>query len=206
VVAGRRRPDPAARRAERAEVEDPQVVLDAGLRFLESRSRSVAEVRRRLIGAGYRHALVEAAIERLLGLRLLDDEAFARAWVASRDRAHPRGEIALRRELALKGIARETIAAVLDDRRSAAVQGDVREGPGPDDAAAASLLAKHARALGRIADPRRRRQRAYALLARHGFDPATAGREAARAGSEMDAEDDGAPGEGRDADNPPFAD
>jgi regulatory protein len=206
VVAGRRRPDPAARRAERAEVEDPQVVLDAALRFLETRSRSVAEVRRRLIGAGYRHALVEAAIERLLGLRLLEDEAFARAWVASRDRAHPRGEIALRRELALKGIARETIAAVLDGRRSAAIQGDVREGAGPDDAAAASLLAKHARALGRIADPRRRRQRAYALLARHGFDPATAGREAARAGAELDAEDDGGVGEGRDADNPPFAD
>jgi len=30
---------------------------------------------------------------------------------------------------------------------------------------------RNARSLGRIADPRQRRQRAYALLARNGFDP-----------------------------------
>jgi hypothetical protein len=42
------------------------------------------------------------------------------------------------------------------------------------------LLAKHARALARVADPRQRRQRAYALLARNGFDPETC-REAAAA-------------------------
>ncbi len=44
---------------------------------------------------------------------------------------------------------------------------------GPDRAAAERLLARHARALARVADPRQRRQRAYALLARHGFDPET---------------------------------
>ena len=42
-----------------------------------------------------------------------------------------------------------------------------------DRVAAERLLAKNARALARVSDPRQRRQRAYALLARHGFDPET---------------------------------
>jgi hypothetical protein len=33
------------------------------------------------------------------------------------------------------------------------------------------LIARNARALARVVDPRQRRQRAYALLARNGFDP-----------------------------------
>ena len=37
--------------------------------------------------------------------------------------------------------------------------------------AAARLLAKRAGALARISQPRERRQKAYALLARNGFDP-----------------------------------
>jgi hypothetical protein len=42
-----------------------------------------------------------------------------------------------------------------------------------DLAAAERLLARHERALARETDPRSRRRRAYALLARNGFDPAT---------------------------------
>ena len=69
----------AERRARRAAIDDPEVVLEAALRFLEARARSVAESRRRLTEAGYRPELVEGAIARLLALGLLDDEAFARA-------------------------------------------------------------------------------------------------------------------------------
>ena len=39
---------------------------------------------------------------------MLDDEAFARTWVESRDRGR-RGERAIREELRIKGIDRETI-------------------------------------------------------------------------------------------------
>jgi regulatory protein len=161
-------------------IDDPAVVLDAAARFLEARSRSVAEVRRRLTGAGYRAGLVEGAIERLLELGMLDDEAFARAWVESRDRARPRGERAIREELRLKGIDRASVDLVLADRREAAmgdaegeIGGDGGSAPSPDRTAAERLLAKHRRSLERVADPRQRRQRAYALLARNGFDPET---------------------------------
>jgi regulatory protein len=167
-----RRESFAERKARRAAVDDPAVVLEAAARFLEARSRSVSEVRRRLTGAGYRADLVDGAIERLTELGMLDDDAFARAWVESRDRARPRGERAIREELRLKGISREISDAVLADRRSSAAEAEAGTG-GPDRSAADRLIQKHARALDRVVDPRRRRARAYALLARNGFDPET---------------------------------
>jgi regulatory protein len=168
-----RRASFAERVERRAAIDDPAVVLEAAARFLEPRARSVAEVRRRLTGAGYRADLVEAAIARMLELGMLDDEAFARAWVESRDRARPRGERAIRQELSLKGVDRATVDLVLGERREAVagVPGDDGVTMSPDRVAAERLLARNARGLARVADPRQRRQRAYALLARNGFDP-----------------------------------
>jgi regulatory protein len=172
-----RRPwiSPEERRTERAAIDDPAIVLEAAARFLEARSRSVAEVRRRLGRAGYRAELVDGAIARLAELGMLDDEAFGRAWVESRDRARPRGEIALRRELSLKGLDRTIVDELLEERRGHATSGadDGADAVGPDLAAARRLLARNARPLDRVRDPRQRRQRAYALLARNGFDPET---------------------------------
>lgn len=173
-----RRESFAEKRERRAAVEDPAVVLEAAARFLEARSRSIHEVRRRLGGAGYRSELVEGAIARMTELGMLDDEVFARAWVESRDRARPRSERAIREELRLKGIDRETVDIVLGERRDRAAEsgpGDDSDlaPPSADRTAAERLLTKNARSLARVADPRQRRQRAYALLARHGFDPET---------------------------------
>jgi regulatory protein len=181
-VATHRKASFAERRERRAAVEDVAEVLDAAARYLEARPRSIAEVRRRLTTAGYRTPLVDAAIERMGELGYLDDEAFARTWVESRDRARPRGEHALRQELRLKGIDAAVIAAVLDERRAAAQETADDAGEDVvdvDRAAADRLLQRHARALERVTDPRARRQRAYAILARNGFDPSTAS-EAAR--------------------------
>lgn len=152
---------------------DPAIVLNAAARFLEPRSRSVHEVRRHLAAARYPDSLIDAAIARLLELGFLDDAAFARTWVESRDRARPRGTGALRRELTLKGLDRETIAGALADREiTVADDGERDPGAlGADDLAAERLIGKNKAMLGRIADPRVRRQRAYALLARNGFDP-----------------------------------
>jgi regulatory protein len=124
-------------------------------------------MRQRLRGLGYPVGLVEECIARLLELRYLDDDAFARTWVESRDRARPRGERALRTELTRKGVERDTVDAVLDDRRADAVV--EAEGASPDDAAAERLLRKRLSGILRVADPRARLQRAYALLARAGF-------------------------------------
>jgi regulatory protein len=180
----RRRETFAERRERRAAVEDPEVVLEAAARFLEARSRSIAEVRRRLTSAGYRTELIDGAVARLTDLGMLDDEAFARAWVESRDRVRPRGERALRDELRLKGIDRAVVDQVLEDRRTID-----EDASAPDRTAAERLIEKHARTLERITDPRRRRERAYALLARNGFDPETCREIAARVARETEGLD-----------------
>jgi regulatory protein len=170
-VSPRRRETIAERRERRGEIDDPAAVLAAAMRFLEARSRSIAEVRRRLTGAGYRVDLVDGAITRLAELGVLDDEAFARGWVESRDRARPRGERALRDELRLKGIERSLVDEVLGDRRELRANDAEDDDGSPDRLAALRLIERHARTLDRIDDPRKRRERAYALLARNGFDP-----------------------------------
>jgi regulatory protein len=190
----------AERRARRAEIDDPEVVLAAAFRFLEARARSVAETRRRLSEAGYRPELIQQAVDRLLEIGLLDDEAFARHWVESRDRARPRGEIALKRELRLRGVEAAVIESTLEERRSGSADSGLEASPGnddedgervePDEAAARRLLDRRRRDLDRVADPRKRRARAYALLARNGFGPEIASRLAASvvdsdAGSEV---------------------
>lgn len=141
--------------------------MEAAAVFLGVRSRSVTETRQRLRYLGYPEKLVEGVLERLIEMEYLDDAAFARVWVESRDRARPRGEMALKRELALKGIARPIVDAVLAERADRAGSGD------PNRDAAGELLARRRAALEREADPARRRQKAYALLARNGFDPET---------------------------------
>jgi regulatory protein len=178
----RRRTSFADARARRAAIGDPTVVLEAAARFLEPRARSVMEVRRRLAGAGYRGDLIDDAIERMLELEMLDDEAFARAWVESRDRARPRGERAIRAELGLKGVDRATVDLVLGERREALPLGDPddRVPVSADRVAAERLLAHHRHSLERVADPRLRRERAYQLLARNGFDPETCREASAR--------------------------
>lgn len=172
-----------ARLERHANETNPGTVLDAAARFLETRSRSIEELRRHLVGAAFPPPLIEQAIARLVELGMLDDRAFAAAWVESRDRSRPRGQTALRRELALKGVDRDTAESVLADRTVAALDG----GPvgseygdrgrfgdraaSADEAAAERLLRKGRGALLRVEDPRARRRRAYAILARNGFDP-----------------------------------
>ena len=180
-----RRESYAERRAGRAAIDDPEIVLAAAFRFLEARARSVTETRRRLSDAGYRPELIDGAIARLLAIGLLDDEAFARHWVESRDRARPRGEIALKRELRLRGVEPGVIAAAIQERQAADADepfgtthdpDDAVQRLDPDEAAAARLLERRRRDLERVADPRKRRARTYALLARNGFSPEIAAR------------------------------
>ena len=157
----------AALRESRAGLTDAGPVMDAAALFLGVRPRSVAETRRRLHYLGYPDALVDGVLERLIEMEYLDDAAFARDWVESRDRARPRGETALRRELALKGVPREVVDEAL------AARSGVAGGDDPNRAAADALLARRRSAFEREPDLRRRRQKAYALLARNGFDPET---------------------------------
>lgn len=155
----------AARQELRAALTDPAPVMEAAGAFLAVRQRSVAETTRRLTKLGYPTPLVQDVVTQLIEMNYLDDEQFAHAWVESRDRARPRGQAGLRRELILKGVPREVIDAVLAERDESAA------GEDPDLGAARALLARRRATLDREADAVKRRQKAYALLARNGFDP-----------------------------------
>jgi regulatory protein len=147
---------------------------------------------------------VAEVLERLERLGYLDDAAFARAWIESRDRARPRGEVALRRELARMGIDDDVVRDALAERegQAAARSPDGADGPAgvpgeptADRLAARRLLETRGAAIAREPDPRRRRARAYALLARNGFDPGICAAESARiargsAGDEPDGDAD----------------
>ena len=77
-------------------------------RYLGTRPRTEQEVRVKLGRLGYEPIVVDEVIDRLVGLRLVDDEAFARAWVAERSATRGRAGQVLVAELVDKGIAKET--------------------------------------------------------------------------------------------------
>jgi regulatory protein len=82
---------------------------EAALRLLSHRSRSENEMRTRLKMRGVGPDVVDEEVERLRNSGLLDDERFAEAWVADRQRLSPRGRRMLRYELLGRGIAPEAV-------------------------------------------------------------------------------------------------
>ncbi len=100
-------------RLERA--EQAQRAVQVALRAIEARPRSIQEIRERLKRKGFAEELVEAAIERLQDLGLIDDAAFARFWVESRQNSRARGPSALRNELRRKGLDSALIDTTLRD-------------------------------------------------------------------------------------------
>lgn len=83
------------------------------LDFLSYRPRSRAEVETYLQKRGFSETQAGAIIDRLEGVGLLNDAAFAQFWVENRERFRPRGPRALRYELRSKGISEGIIEQVL---------------------------------------------------------------------------------------------
>ncbi len=103
------------RPAERTREWTADSVYAYGLRLLTYRPRSEREIRQRFQRRGVAPELIDGAVERLRAGGLVDDEAFAQAWVESRRRASPRGDRSLQRELSQKGVQRPAIEAALGD-------------------------------------------------------------------------------------------
>lgn len=101
-----------------AQLQDNETVVRArqsAFRYLSFRPRSVAEVRRNLLGKDYDETLVEAIVNDLADRNYLDDEEFAAYWVEQRESFKPRSRVALRHELYEKGVPRAIIARVVQD-------------------------------------------------------------------------------------------
>jgi regulatory protein len=136
---------------------DPEEVYDRALRFLAYRPRSESELRQRLARAGAASPDIEAALAKLRGLKLLDDEAFARSFARDRIENRGYGPLRVERELRFKGVAKAVIAEVLKESFD-------RE---RDRARARAILERRFR--GRDLNDLKTARRAVAYLRRRGY-------------------------------------
>lgn len=89
-------------------------VRQAALHLLSYKPRAEQELRRRLRSKDFPHAIVEWCLRRLDEQGLIDDHAFALAFVRSRIRLKPRGRFRLARELRQKGVSAEIAEQAID--------------------------------------------------------------------------------------------
>jgi regulatory protein len=98
------------------EAEDQRLgAIEAALRLLAVGPRSERDLRDRLSRRrGFRGEAVDAAVQRMQELGYLNDGAFARFWVESRQAGTPRSRRALAFELSRKGVGRDELDAALE--------------------------------------------------------------------------------------------
>ena len=139
--------------------DEREVTYQKALHFLDYRPRSSVEVQQNLSKRGVSESLIQETINRLQAAGLLNDEAFARAWVENRNTFRPRGKTALRMELRRKGLSDEIVQSVLDTQVN-------------EDALAFDAARKYVRRLNGLDWPEFR-AKLGGFLARRGFSYAT---------------------------------
>jgi regulatory protein len=141
-----------------ADLSPEERVREYVLSALERRRHSRRELEIKIARKGLSREAAGPVLDRLTEVGLVDDEAFARAYVESRQRSRPRGRRALASELGARGVDRDTVERVLADLREEEPAGD----------AARRAVAGRLRGLEKL--PREEaRRKAGAFLARRGF-------------------------------------
>jgi regulatory protein len=97
--------------------ETLQQAVDRALNFLSFRPRSRAEVRRYLKGKAVEPTVIEAVMQRLDHLELINDRDFASFWIENREQFSPRGAQALKNELRMKGVKRDIIDEMVNNEQ-----------------------------------------------------------------------------------------
>lgn len=105
-------------------------------------------------------AVLEKVLKRLLELKYLDDDQYAKDYIAGRVRFKPKGEYALIRELKLKGIPNELSKKILT------------ESPIDEFEMAMQALRKKERIWDKFPVPKKK-EKAYRFLSARGFSPDT---------------------------------
>jgi regulatory protein len=153
-------------RMERRDVDDlvaavnRTAVLDKALDLLAVRARSGRDLRVRLRRAGAQDGPIDWAVERLTSQGYVDDAAYAMQVARTRVLA---GGVSKRRVVSIlrqRGISAETAQDAID--------ATLQEVSLDETGAALEAARKRARALSSL-DPRVRRQRLHAFLARRGY-------------------------------------
>ena len=132
------------------------------LQYLAARPRTAHEVRQKLRRSGVPDQIMDQVITRLQNRGVLDDTAYAHAYLTSRLTNRGYGPQRLRQELQQRGIGRTLVEE--------AVQQDLDTGDVL--AAARAQAAKRWPRLARETDLAKRRQKLWAFLRRRGFPAA----------------------------------
>jgi regulatory protein len=140
--------------------EELQSAKAVALRLLARRPRTEKEVRDKLREKEFADAEIIATIEHLRTLGFLNDEEFARTYIAHQLAMRPKGKLALRQHLLMLGIKKETVDAVL---------GEVLPEAKQEDAALKAAQAFLRRTSRSRDDPQKSRQKLAAFLNRRGF-------------------------------------
>lgn len=94
-----------------------QQAVDRAYNYLSFRPRSREEVRRYLKRKETPPELIEAVMERLSRLDLVNDQQFAAFWIETRENFSPRGARALKNELRMKGVERDVVDELVSDEQ-----------------------------------------------------------------------------------------
>jgi len=159
------------------QARDPeQAARGICLRLLTLQPRTRAELAEALHARGIPAAAAEAVLERFAEVGLVDDAAFAQAWVGSRHRGRGLGRRALAQELGRRGVDRETARAAL---------GQIDEST--EEATARALVARRLPALARHPGEVQAR-RLVGMLLRKGYPGGLASRVVRDAVAEADGD------------------
>ncbi len=95
--------------------ENRDLAFNYALKYLSFRNRSMKEISDYLAKKNFIEETTNTALKRLLDLKFLNDEEFARSWIESRQKYKGKSKIVLRQELRIKGINNETINQLLNE-------------------------------------------------------------------------------------------
>ena len=147
-------PDPVA---DGPEADHEAVARKILLDQLTGQARSRKELSDKLASRNVPAEIATALLDRFEEVGLVDDEAFARSWIASRQPGKGLARRALAQELRRKGIDDEVARDALDE-----------VDPADEEAAARALVRKKLRTLSRVDDTTATR-RLVGMLARKGY-------------------------------------
>ena len=146
-----------------AEAEEVKAsVRSRALRLLDQRARSREELRERLLAAEFEPDVIDAVLDDLAGVGLINDESFAREWVRQRHVRRGKSARALNMELKDKGVDAADRAVALEQITEES-----------EEATARKVAEKKARTLKKVPADRHEREkflrRIVGTLARRGY-------------------------------------
>ena len=137
-------------------------VRSRALRLLDQRARSREELRERLLAAEFEPDVIDAVLDDLAGVGLINDESFAREWVRQRHVHRGKSARALNMELKDKGVDAADRAVALEQITEES-----------EEATARKVAEKKARTIKKVPADRHEREkflrRIVGTLARRGY-------------------------------------